>query len=173
MSYATVSRHEEFCIGIASGMTAEQAYIRAGYSENGAAQSASRLLRNAQIRSRIRGLRKAMAEQAISQSALTKEYVISHLMTIVEQCMQERPIQDKDGNILGYSTYKPMAAIRALELLGKELGMFVGRPERKTAYDHMTLEELDQRSAELDRQIEALEQQPEPPCRRRRLRRVN
>ena len=90
MSYAIVSRHEEFCIAVASGMTAEQAYIQAGYSENGAAQSGSRLLRNANIRSRIRGLRKAMAEQAIAQAALTREYVITHLMTIVEQCMQQQ-----------------------------------------------------------------------------------
>lgn len=159
MSYATVSRHEQFCIGVANGMTTEQAYISAGYSENGAAQSACRLLRNAQIRSRIRGLRKAMAEQAIAKSGLTREYVIRRLMTIVEQCMQERPLRDETGAVLGYCPYKPMPAIRALELLGKELGMFAPgcKAPRSSKFDNMTMEELERREADLDRQLEELD----------------
>ena len=167
MSFATNERRDLFCIAIASGLTAEKAYISAGYSANGASQSASRMLRNAQIRARIRGLRKDIAERAIAKSAPTKNYVISQLMTIVERCMQHEPLRDKSGCVLGYARYTPMVAIRALELLGKELGMFKGRPERQKAIEHMTLEEMKQRQAELDKRLKELEDQSQTEPRRK------
>jgi hypothetical protein len=152
-----VGKHEKFCIGIAEGMTAEKAYVEAGYSPKGAAQSASRLLRNAEIQARINVLRNAMAERAVQRTALTRAHVINCLMTIVERCMQNEPIRDKHGTHLGHAKYNPTAAIRALELLGKELGMFKGPPERSKAVEHMTLEEMEQREAEINRRLEKLE----------------
>jgi len=50
-------RHEKFCHGIAAGKSATQAYIEAGYSENGAGQSGERLLKNADVSKRIKELR--------------------------------------------------------------------------------------------------------------------
>lgn len=170
MANLVSGKYEKFCIGIAEGLTAEMSYIEAGYSPNGAAQSASRLLRNAEIQARINTLRNAMAERAIVRTALTRSYVIERLMMIVEQCSQLEPVRDKNGNILGYCTYKPMAAIRALELLGKELGMFKGQSERKPALPDMTLEELEQRQVEIDQRLEELDQleAESPPLRIRR-----
>jgi hypothetical protein len=46
-------RHELFAQQIAKGLSATQAYVKAGYSEQGAAQSADRLLRNADLKARI------------------------------------------------------------------------------------------------------------------------
>src|SRR5277367_4141915 len=46
------SRHERFVQGIVGGGTATAAYIAAGYSRNGAAQSAQRLLRDVKIQAR-------------------------------------------------------------------------------------------------------------------------
>jgi hypothetical protein len=161
-------KHEKFCIGIAEGMTAEKAYVEAGYSPKGAAQSASRLLRNAEIQTRINALRNAMAERAIQRTALTRAYVINCLMTIVEQCMQHEPIRDKHGTHLGYVRYSPMAAIRSLELLGKELGMFKGPPERSKAIEPMTLEEIEQREAEIDRRLAELEREEQTQRPRKR-----
>jgi Terminase small subunit len=152
-------KHEKFCIGIAEGLTAENAYVEAGYSPKGAAQSASRLLRNAEIQARINELRNAMAERAIQRTVLTRAYVINCLMTIVEQCMQHEPIRDKHGIHLGYVPYNPTAAIRALELLGKELGMFKGPSERSKALEPMAFEEIEQREAEISRRLEELEQE--------------
>ena len=51
------SKHEKFCHGIAAGKSATQAYIEAGYSENGAGQSGERLLKNADVSKRIKELR--------------------------------------------------------------------------------------------------------------------
>lgn len=163
-----LGKHEKFCIGIAEGMTAEKAYIEAGYSRKGAAQSASRLLRNAEIQARINVLRNAMAERAIRRTTLTRAYVINCLMTIVEQCMQQEPIRDKDGTHLGYVPYNPTAAIRALELLGKELGLFKGLPERSKALEPMTLEEMERREAEIGRRLEELEQEAQTQRARKR-----
>jgi Terminase small subunit len=47
------SKHEQFAMAIAKGVGLAEAYISAGYSECGAKQSAARLLRNANIRSRV------------------------------------------------------------------------------------------------------------------------
>ena len=170
MSALSNNRHERFCIGIAGGQTAENAYIEAGYSPRGAAQSASRLLRNADIRARIDALQETIADQAMEAVALTKSYVIQGLMTIADQCMQAKPIRDRSGAILGYSPYKPMAAIRALELLGKELGMFAPPQQRKPTRKFETTEELEQRLAEVNREIEATRQRIAESQRRKRRR---
>lgn len=49
-------KHAKFAQGLAQGKTQENAYIDAGYSENGARASASRLLTNANISARVREL---------------------------------------------------------------------------------------------------------------------
>ena len=55
------ARQEKFARTFVSGLSATAAYIKAGYSKNGAAQSAERLLRNAEIRARVEGLRGEVA----------------------------------------------------------------------------------------------------------------
>jgi len=50
-------RHEKFVQGLLTGRNQTQAYIRAGYSERGAKQSAARLLNNPNVRSRLDELR--------------------------------------------------------------------------------------------------------------------
>jgi hypothetical protein len=47
------SKHEQFALAIAKGESSAKAYTSAGYSECGAKQSAARLLRNPNIRSRV------------------------------------------------------------------------------------------------------------------------
>ena len=61
------SKHEQFALAIAKGVSATKAYISAGYSECGAKQSAARLLRNADVCSRVAQLR---AELSVGTIAL-------------------------------------------------------------------------------------------------------
>jgi hypothetical protein len=49
MPVLSISKHEQFALAIAKGVSATEAYISVGYSECGAKQSAARLLRNAEI----------------------------------------------------------------------------------------------------------------------------
>src|SRR3954447_2920911 len=60
------SKHEQFALAIAKGVSAAEAYIAAGYSECGAKQSAARLLRNADVCSRVAQLRAKLSAGTIA-----------------------------------------------------------------------------------------------------------
>jgi phage terminase small subunit len=61
-------RHEQFARAIASGrVNATKAYVSAGYSEKGAAVSASRLRRKAQVAARIQELRTNLNAEMLAQ----------------------------------------------------------------------------------------------------------
>ena len=115
-------------------MAVSEAYHAAGYSSNN--QAASNLHRRSDVKSRIQELfdrriqieekaTERATEKAINKMALTKEYVLSKLMENVERSMQSVPAT-KDGGVFKYDG---SVANRALELLGKELGLFIDRKE--------------------------------------------
>lgn len=95
------ARHEEFCQCLARRMSATQAYISAGYSENGAAQGAERLLRNVEVRKRANELVVTFAEESITAEiglrsarlqALNTQYVrMQNLMNARAEDMQGIP----------------------------------------------------------------------------------
>lgn len=59
-------RHEQFAAYIgASGLSATAAYVKAGYSKNGAAQSAEKLLRNTEVKARITELSVRVTEAVV------------------------------------------------------------------------------------------------------------
>ena len=133
-------RYERFAKGLAEGKPAYQAYIDAGFAKVGAAQSASRLLKSqrAGIRERVAEILQereqidaAGTKLAIERTAITKEWVIERLRENVQRAMQAQPVIDRAGNPTGSYVDNGAAANRALELLGKELGMFIERRENK------------------------------------------
>jgi phage terminase small subunit len=155
-------RYERFAYGLAEGKPAYQAYIDAGFAKAGAAQSASRLLKSqrAGIRERVAEILQEREQidaegtkLAIERTAIDKEWVIERLRENVERAMQAQPVLDRAGNPTGSYVYNGAAANRALELLGKELGMFIERRENKIVneFDSMTTEEVE---AWLDEQAE-------------------
>ena len=164
-------RYERFAQGLAEGKPAYQAYIDAGFAKAGAAQSASRLLKSqrAGIRERVAEILQEREQidaegtkLAIERTAIDKEWVIERLRENVERAMQARPVIDRAGNPTGSYVYNGAAANRALELLGKELGMFIERRETKIVdeFDSMT-----------DKQIEAwLDERAEARVKARQLR---
>ena len=88
-----------------------------------------------------------ITEKAIEKAALTKSYVIKGLMENVERAMQKVPVTDAQGNPTGVYRYEGAVANRALELLGKELGMFIDRKEvtPKNEWDEIDADELRRR----------------------------
>ena len=60
------SKQEKFALAIAKGVNARKAYTSAGYSECGAKQSAARLLRNANVCSRVAELRAELSAGTIA-----------------------------------------------------------------------------------------------------------
>lgn len=144
-------RHEHFAQLVAKGEKPGRAYVTAGYSEKGADQSAARLLRDAQICSRVDELREAVEkpsrERAIEKAAVDKAWVLANLVKVVSMGMATEPIRDEEGNETGELKAANLpAANKALELVGKELGMFVDRKEVRTglldALPHDDLKQL-------------------------------
>src|SRR3954451_23860245 len=66
MQVLSNSKHEQFALAIAKGVSAAEAYIAAGYSECGAKQSAARLLRNADVCSRVAQLRAELSAGTVA-----------------------------------------------------------------------------------------------------------
>jgi phage terminase small subunit len=65
--------------------------------------------------------------KAIERAALTKEWIIAKLIDNAERALQAQQARDDAGNPVGDFKYEGSVANRALELLGKELGMFIDR----------------------------------------------
>ena len=103
-------------------LNATQAAIRAGYSEKTARQVASENLSKPYIQ-------EAVAQAPRERSERTKvdqDWVIERLIAIHDAAMGAHPVYDKEGEEKGF-TFNPNAANRALELLGRHLGMFTDR----------------------------------------------
>lgn len=90
------------------------------------------LLQNSEITARIDALQSQAAEKAV----LTKAWILERLMRNARICLGEETIKlairprDAESTIeLDISDREGSAANRALELLGKEMGMFVERTE--------------------------------------------
>lgn len=116
-------RQEKFAQELAKGASVSDAYEKAGFKRH--RQNASRLMSNDDVRARVDELTAAAAEKAV----LTKAWVIERLMTNAERALQHEAVKDSEGRETGEFTYEGHVANRALELLGKEIGMFVDRTE--------------------------------------------
>ena len=147
MSVLTNVRHEKFCCLRAQGETATASYIEAGYSAAGARANASRLIANENIQVRIVEIRTKITDKTIEKAGMTEAYVINGLRKIAETCGDPTA-----------KTWRPQAAIRALQLLGKTMGLWVVRVDhRQRVDDCQSAEELDAAARELRREIEDLE----------------
>lgn len=127
------AKHERFAQGIASGKKADQAYVDAGYAPDRG--HASRLASQGSIRQRVSEILSPGAEritESVVEGAekvnLTKQWVLDRLIENASRAMQAVPVMSKDGPT-GEFRYDGSVANRSLELLGKELGMFVDRKE--------------------------------------------
>jgi len=120
MSGKLTPKQETFCLRYLESGNASEAYRQVYGTARTRPETANRngfkLLQNAKIIARIDSLRAESAKIAV----LTQAGVIADLMKIKDHAMAK----DSLGMML-----RPAEAIRALELLGKHLGMFKERVE--------------------------------------------
>lgn len=116
-------RHELFAQELARGKSATEAYELAGYEPNDG--NASRLKGNERISARVDEILGRAAERV----EIDRAWVLERLIENANRAMQTNPVLDHDGEITGEYRYEGSVANRALELVGKELGMFVERKE--------------------------------------------
>ena len=108
-----------------------QAYIRSGYrakTDLVARVEASRLLANPSVQAALQARRSEMAEE----TGITPEWILETLRKNCSRAMQVEPVLGRDGEPTGEYTYQGSVANRALELMGKEQGMFVERSESRS-----------------------------------------
>jgi hypothetical protein len=127
-------RHELFAQGVAKGENASQAYENAGYKPSRA--NACHLQQQANVSQRIAELLEQRrkrgeiaSERAIAALAVDRKWVLSKLVQNAEQALVNN---DRS------------AANRALELIGKEQGMFIERRETGQPGDFANLSTVEE-----------------------------
>lgn len=127
-------RQRKFCLLVFEGMSATQAYIKAGYKTDGhaAETSSSRLMKSLGVQQYLAELQNRIAENFTPNAirvVVDRQWVMDKLVENVQRCMQAIPVLDAEGNPSGNWTWNPAGANKALELLGTEIGMFIERTE--------------------------------------------
>ena len=129
MPTLTNPKWERFAQELSKGKTADEAYQIAGYKEN--RHNASRLKTTETISNRVAELLGKGAERA----EMSRQWVLDHLKMNALAALGERLVRVVTVNADGETIEKEVtmidrgAANRALELLGKELLMFIERHE--------------------------------------------
>jgi len=131
-------KQEAFAQLVAKGSMLVEAYREAGYMPNGSDktqwEAASRLMANSKVLARVKQIQADIEEDRRTIERRREEYVLKRLQEEAEQA-------DTDGS-----------RVRALELLGKTIGMFTDRVET----DDKTERQAADIEAELRQKLERL-----------------
>ncbi len=150
----TNGKYEHFALLVAKGESPAKAYVQCGYSKNGALQSGNRLLRRPEVSARVEELKTAVSERQVERMAVDRAWVVARLIENVQRAMQVEPVRDREGNPTGQYTYQGGVANKALELLGKESGMFQPKDENPVDLQEMIAELKDGRRRVAEEQAE-------------------
>ena len=139
MLFRSNDKFEAFCREYLIDYNGTQAAIRVGYSKKTATTQASRMLRNVKVLSRVRELQ---AEKT-AQLSISQDWVIHQLVDVVEKCKDPVPVEkwdfvEKKMVPTGEYMFDSKGATKALELLGKHLGMYVDKVESKQTVEVTT-----------------------------------
>lgn len=129
MPALTNPRHERFAQELFKGTSQQKAYVLVGYKahESNPAKLASdkRIIARLAELSSERAKVDAMAiEKAADALSIDKQWIMARLKENVDRALQAEPVT-VGGKPVGEYRYEGAVANRALELLGKEFGMFV------------------------------------------------
>lgn len=124
-------KQRTFCEEYLIDLNGTKAAIRAGYSEVSAYSEANRLLRKDEVRTYIKELMDKRSEITLIDS----NFVLESLRDTAQRCMQATPVmvfdpvekamvQKKDEEDRNVWEFDSTGANRALELIGKHLGLF-------------------------------------------------
>lgn len=137
----TRDQQEIFCQSIARGRNLTDAYHEAGYVPH--RQNAHRMYLKPHIQERIAEIRSKIVT---TLGVIDKNWTMRRLVEAYERAAMGEEILDRKGSPTGIRRYDHTNALRALELIGKSLGMFVerresGRPGDFTSMDSQTIEQ--------------------------------
>lgn len=106
-------------------LNATQAAIRAGYSPKTANRIAAENMSKPVIKAEIEKRMKERGEQV----DINAKWVLERLVELTNRCMQAEPVLDREGNETGEYRFDSTGANKALDSIGKHLGMFKEKME--------------------------------------------
>lgn len=148
------AKQEAFVNEYIIDLNGTQAAIRAGYS----ARTAMVQVKNAKVAAAIEQARAEREER----TEINADWVIKKLVENCDKAMQAVEVLDRKGEPTGEWKYDGAVANRALELVGRHLGMFIDRSEAHVTHhkadplDDVTVDDLFAIHEELQRQRLAL-----------------
>lgn len=120
------AKEERFCLEYTVDYNGAAAARRAGYAEKSAAKAACKLLKEERVLDRVREIQ----QETVEQLCLSRQKVVLQLMELADVCMAKRkPLREWDYEAhewkeTGEYQIDSKGAAKALELLGKYLGLF-------------------------------------------------
>lgn len=119
-------------------MNGTKAAIRAGYAERTAASTASRLLKNPEVRA----YRDALLEQRFEEIGITQHNIAAEVWGVFQRCMEKEPVltwnsETKDWEESGVWKFDAKGALRALELLNRMLPGISGEEDEGMSYEDL------------------------------------
>jgi hypothetical protein len=121
-------QEEAYCRARAFGMTQSEAVSVISGGKTKQAGTGSHWEKKPHVKARINELRHEITERAVEKASLDRQWVLERLMKVADRCMQAEPVVVR-GEQTGEYKFDSAGANRALELLGKEMGMFVERKQ--------------------------------------------
>lgn len=125
-------------------LNATEAYRRYNPNASNASSAAAKLMNKDHVRQAIEKKLRARREH----TDIDEAWVLEKTRTVVERCMQEVPVLDKDGTPTGEFKFDSLGALRGLQMIGEHMAMWKGRGSDRNS--ELTDDEL-------WRQIRALE----------------
>jgi phage terminase small subunit len=113
-------KEKMFCKEYLVDFNAKQSAIRAGYSPNSAKQIGYENLTKPYLCQYLQQLIDKRSESC----ELSAKWVLDNLRDVAERCLQAEPVLDSKGLPSGEWKFNAMGANKALELIGKHLGLF-------------------------------------------------
>jgi phage terminase small subunit len=137
---------EEYMIDL----NATQAAIRAGYSEKTAYSQGQRLLKKVEVLARIKELRAKQQNETYMDSL----WVLERLSQVIDRSMQAEPVMQWDPQAqelvpTGEYQYDSTGANKALELIGKHLGLFDPKAKHIDALTKAQIEKIKAETAKI------------------------
>ena len=118
----------EFLIEFSNCKKVEKAALHAGYKDSSARRAGQKILAKKNVKAAYDELKSLVLEDK-GWGPNTVGKVLSELISVYEKCTQDREVKNRHGDPTGEYKIDATNAIRCLELVGKEKGMFVQRVE--------------------------------------------
>lgn len=150
---------EAYARSRAMGMSPQEAKVTCGITYS--ISTIRKWERTQEVSDRIIELSHLLSQNAIVNSGLDRSWVIQRLMTVVDRCMQNEPVRDKEGNPIGVYEFNSTGANQALRMLGDTLGLF--KPVEKKPeddYAHLSDDDLTRIARQLAQEVGIIEADP-------------